>query len=120
MSSTLRIAVMEEQGTAPVTVFQLNGSLDASTKDTLESKAEEAIGSGASNLLFDLSGVDYMGSAGLRAFHAISKRIAVAETGPGKLKLVNPSDPVSRVLKTLGFDAFFEVHKDLDSALKSF
>jgi len=36
------------------------------------------------------------------------------------MKLLNPSDAVSRVFKTLGFDQHFSIHRDLDEALKSF
>lgn len=122
MSSTLRIAVSEEKGNVPVTILQLTGDLDGKTYQELDAKAGDLIGAGASNLLFDLSGVGFMGSAGLRALHAISNRVKTA--GPngsaGKMMLLNPSDAVSRVLKTLGFDQHFSIHHNLDEALKSF
>lgn len=122
MSSTLRIAVSEEKGNVPVTILQLTGDLDGRTYNDLETKAGEVISAGASNILFDLSGVGFMGSAGLRALHAVSNRIKTA--GPngsaGKMMLLKPSDAVSRVMKTLGFDQHFSIHSDLDEALKSF
>lgn len=122
MSSTLRIAVSEEKGNVPVTILQLTGDLDGKTYNELEAKAGEVIGAGASNILFDLSGVGFMGSAGLRALHAVSNRVKTA--GPngsaGKMMLLKPSDAVSRVMKTLGFDQHFSIHSDLDEALKSF
>jgi anti-anti-sigma factor len=122
MSSTLRIAVSEEKGNVPVTILQLTGDLDGKTYSELETKAGEIINAGASNLLFDLSGVGFMGSAGMRALHGISNKIKTA--GPngsaGQMKLLNPSDAVSRVFKTLGFDQHFKIHRDLDEALKSF
>jgi anti-sigma B factor antagonist len=122
MSSNLRIAVSEEKGNVPVTILQLTGDLDGKTYQDLETKAAEAIGGGASNLLFDLGGVGFMGSAGMRALHAISNKIKTA--GPngsaGKMMLLNPTDAVSRVLKTLGFDQHFSIHTDLEEALKAF
>ena len=36
------------------------------------------------------------------------------------LKLFNPSDEVSRVIKTLGFDSFLEIYRDRDEAVNSF
>lgn len=121
MSSTLRIAVSEEKGDTPITVLQLTGDLDGKTYLDLETKANEVIGAGASNLLLDLSGVGFMGSAGLRALHGISHRIKTAgPNGAGQMKLLKPSDAVSRVMKTLGFDQHFSIHDDLDAALKSF
>ena len=117
MSSTLHITVLEQKGNEHVTVLHLKGELDGSTYKDLESRANELIAEGAKNLLMDLSGVDYMGSAGLRAFHSTSNTLKAKE---GAVKLLNPSDTVARILKTLGFDQFFEVFTDLDEALGSF
>jgi stage II sporulation protein AA (anti-sigma F factor antagonist) len=122
MSSALRIAVSEEKGNVPVTILHLTGDLDGKTYQELEAKAAEVIGAGASNLLFDLSGIGFMGSAGLRALHAVSNKIKTAGPGgsAGKMMLLNPTDAVSRVFKTLGFDQHFSIHTNLEEALKSF
>ena len=118
MSSVLRIAVSQEQGSAPVTVLYLTGDLDGSTYQNLEAKASEIISGGANNLLLDLSGINFIGSAGLRALHGISNKLKAA--GNGQMKLLKPSDSVSRVLKTLGFDKFFSIHQEFETALTSF
>ena len=118
MSSALRIAVSEEKGSAPVTVLYLTGDLDGKTYQELETKAADLIGNGASNLLLDLSGINFMGSAGLRALHGISLKLK--DSGKGQMKLLNPSDSVSRIFFTLGFDKHFSIFKDLDSALAAF
>jgi len=122
MSSTLRIAVSQEKGNVPVTILHLTGDLDGKTYQELDAKVGEVIGAGASNLLVDLGGISFMGSAGLRALHAISNRIKTSgpNGSPGKMMLLNPSDAVSRVLKTLGFDQYFSIHNDMDVAIKSF
>jgi anti-anti-sigma factor len=122
MSSALRIAVSEEKGNVPVTILHLTGDLDGKTYQELEAKAAEVIGAGASNLLFDLGGIAFMGSAGLRALHAVSNKIKTAGPGgsAGKMMLLNPTDAVSRVFKTLGFDQHFSIHTSLEEALKSF
>jgi anti-anti-sigma factor len=122
MSSALRIAVSEEKGNVPVTILHLTGDLDGKTYQELEAKAAEVIGAGASNLLFDLGGIAFMGSAGLRALHAVSNKIKTAGPGgsAGKMMLLNPTDAVSRVFKTLGFDQHFSIHTNLEEALKSF
>lgn len=122
MSSTLRIAVTEEKGIVPVTILHLTGDLDSKTYQDLEAKANEIVGAGASNLLFDLSGVGFMGSAGLRALHAISNQIKSAGVNgsAGQIKLLKPSNAVSSIMKTLGFDQYFSIYDDLDTALKSF
>jgi anti-anti-sigma factor len=118
MSAALRIAVSEEKGNVPVTILHVTGDVDSKTYQDLEAKAGEVISGGASNILLDLSGVNFMGSAGLRAMHGIAGKLKTS--GGGQLKLLNPSDPVSRVMKTLGFDKYFDIHSSLDEAVKAF
>jgi len=118
MSSTLHIAVADEKGRVPVTVFHLSGDLDANTQPDLEQKAEKLISGGARNILIDLGQVGYMGSAGLRAIHSISNMLK--SSGGGNLKLLNPSDAVQRVFFTLGFDRYFDIKHDLNEAIQSF
>ena len=63
-----------------------------------------------------------MGSAGFRAIHAITNMLDHSESvGISKskhLKLFNPSDEVSRVIKTLGFDSFLEIYRDRGRSCK--
>lgn len=121
---TLHIMVGQEQGNVPVTVLKVEGDIDASTHNILQEKGSEVIAAGASNILLDLSGVHYMGSAGFRAIHAITNMLDNSESvGISKsmhLKLYNPSDEVSRVIKTLGFDSFLDIFRDRDEAVNSF
>ena len=121
---TLHIMVGQEQGNVPVTVLRVEGDIDAATHKTLQDKASEVIQAGAANILLDLSAVHYMGSAGFRAIHAITNRLDHdASSGMSKsqhLKLLNPTDEVSRVIKALGFDVFLHIYRDRDEALNSF
>lgn len=117
MSNPLRIAVSEEKGNTPITILHVSGDLDSSSYLALETKASELIAGGATNILLGLAEVQFMGSAGLRAMHGISTKLK--GTG-GQLKLLNPSEAVARVMKTLGFDKFFEIHGTLEEALKSY
>jgi len=117
MSSELHIEVKKNEGSIPVNILYLKGPLDANTQNGLVNKADELMGNGTSNLVIDLNGVDYMGSAGLRAINSVSK--SLTEKG-GKLGLSNPSEPVAKIMKTLGFDSFFNVYDTTESALKEF
>lgn len=117
MSNPIQIAVSEEKGNTPVTILRISGDLDSKSYMDLESKAGEVIAGGATNILLDLHEIHFMGSAGLRAMHGISNKL---KASGGKLKLLNPSDAVARVMKTLGFDKFFDIHATLDEALKGF
>ncbi len=122
--ATLNITAEQVQGNVPVTILHLHGDIDAATHPTLTAKAEEVVAQGAAHLLLDLGSVNYMGSAGFRALHAISNMLeAEGSTGMGKskrLKLLNPSEDVSRVIKTLGFDVYLDIFQNQDDAVRSF
>ena len=122
--SNLSVMIGEEQGNVPVSILRLEGDIDAATHKTLEEKASEAIVAGATNILLDLSAVKYMGSAGFRAIHSISNMLETGgSSGLSKskhLKLLNPTDEVSRVIKTLGFDVYLDIYTDRNEAINSF
>lgn len=122
--ATLNFLVGHAQGKVPVTILRVEGDIDASTHKALQDKAAEVIESGTKYLLLDLGGVKYMGSAGFRALHAISNMLHT-EDEPGMmksthLKLLNPTDAVARVIKTLGFDVYLDIFQDKDTAVNSF
>ena len=122
--STLNIMVGEAQGSVPVTILRLEGDIDAATHKSVADKAAEVIEAGTTHILMDLGGVKYMGSAGFRALHAVSNMLAGnASAGLGKsphLKLLNPTEAVARVIKTLGFDVYLDIYQDRDEAVNSF
>jgi anti-anti-sigma factor len=120
----MNILVGEEQGNVSVTVLKIEGDIDASSYKELQDKAAELIDGGAENFLLDLASVEYMGSAGFRAIHAIANMLN-KENQEGMfrsphVKLLNPQGEVARVIKTLGFDSFLEIHEDRSSAIASF
>jgi len=122
--ATLNIMVGQEQGSVPVTVLRVEGDIDAATHSTLQEKAFELIDAGSSNLLLDLGGVNYMGSAGFRALHAITNKLSDDDSAglskSSHLKLLNPTDAVARVIKTLGFDVYLDIYQDKNEAINSF
>jgi len=122
--TTLKIMVGQAWGNVPVTILKVEGDIDAATHKTLQEKASEMIESGSTHILLDLGGVEYMGSAGFRAIHAISNMLSDdASTGLAKsphLKLLNPTEAVGRVIKTLGFDVYLDIYQDRDEAVNSF
>ena len=122
--TTMNIMVGQAQGNVPVTILRVEGDIDAATHKTLQDKATEVVEAGATHILLDLEGVNYMGSAGFRAMHAISNMLDSDDAdGLSKspfLKLLNPTDAVARVIKTLGFDGYLDIFEDKDEAINSF
>ena len=117
MSSSLKITVLENQGEEQVAIVRLKGELDGSNYKDLQARVDEIIDGDTNNIVIDMSGLNFMGSAGLRALHTSAK--SAKEKG-GSVKLLKPSDAARRVLKTLGFDQFFDVYDELDDAIDSF
>jgi anti-sigma B factor antagonist len=119
MAEDLQIRISREDGDKAVSVLRLKGSLDANTQRELEAKAKEAVDSGAEYLLLDMSAVDYLGSAGMRAIHAITNILSPDDPSmrSARLKVVNPSPAAARVFKTLGFDSFIDIHDSIDEAI---
>ncbi len=130
------ITVSQEQGRVPVTILYLKGRLDSASYEQLQARAREAFDAGARNLVLDLSGVDYMSSAGLRALHSIffmfrgdspeesdkemEKGIAAGTFKSPHLKLVNPSKRVLEALDMAGYDMFLDIRHDQKEAIASF
>lgn len=136
MSSDFSIDVSSIQGRVPITLFKINGDIDANTYERLQAKAEEAFSNGTRYLLLDLSSVPYISSAGIRALHSLFNLMRSGSTEESEeavykgvrdgtyksphLKLLNPSEGVSRILSMSGYDMVLEVYKDLQQAVDSF
>jgi anti-anti-sigma factor len=132
----MTINVSQHQGKVPVIVIHVKGDIDASVASELETKAKDAIGAGAQDMLVDLSDVPYMSSAGLRTLHmlfetlrgkasresdqAMRRGLADGTFKSPHLKLLKPSARVAEVLKIAGYDMFLEIHADLNDAVASF
>jgi len=120
--SDLQIGVSREEGEKAITIMRLIGSLDANTQSTLEGKAREAVDSGAEYLILDMSGVEYLGSAGMRAIHGITNLLSPEDPSMRSpcLKVLNPSPAAAKVFKTLGFDSFIDIHDNINEAIAAF
>jgi anti-sigma B factor antagonist len=80
----------------------LAGRFDASQKD----KAQDVLESMSGSFVVDLSGLEYISSAGIGVLAATLKRLhASGET----LTLVNPSERVRSVLQLTGLDRVFPI-----------
>jgi anti-anti-sigma factor len=81
---------------SPNPTITLVGRLDTDTAPELDSALSKVLErKGIGRLVFDLSGLDYLSSAGIRCFVRARKAI---EPGGGKVALVNPQPGVRKVL----------------------
>jgi anti-anti-sigma factor len=130
--SELTITTSQAQGTAPVSVLHLSGQIDASTESRLLDQARAAHDGGSTHILLDLTDVNVIASAGLRAIQTIFKLFTPANDvelmrkhgdEPYKspyLKLVCPNQQIYYILNITGFMQNMLVYNNLDEALRSF
>ena len=136
----MQISFSKHEGNVPVMVMQLAGDIDASSYTDVINKAQEAYDDGARDLLIDLSKVPYVSSAGLMSLHTVVKIFAGHSVQPkdggrpyfrainkdqdepmrAHVKLLSPQPAVEQVLEMVGLKLFFDIHTDLETALKSY
>jgi anti-anti-sigma factor len=132
----MNIVTLSQNKPVPVTILQIEGSIDVQSADELLGQAKAAFDAGARNLVLDLDKVTFLSSSGLRAIHQIFTMLrdeTAADADPAvfqgisagtykspHLKLVKPSATVLNVLKMSGFDMFLDIYRDQAEALASF
>ena len=114
----------------------MDGDINSSNHEELERIVFQEIDAGTRYVLFDLSEVPFMSSAGFRTFMKVFKRLRALSEGVSEedlhkgintgtykspnLKLFKPNKLVAGTMKIAGFDMFLEVHEDMQAAIASF
>ena len=96
MSFTIQISQSAVVGQGPATVVKLNGRLDSATSPQAEKAMAGVLAARVNILIFDLSALDFISSAGLRVILGARKKIV---DGGGKCLLANPQPQIERVLE---------------------
>ena len=100
-----------------VTVFLPEGRIDTLAADEMDQALQAAVAGGSHKIVVDMSGVEYISSAGLRALAAVHVRSG-AEGGDLKLAALN--ERVTRVFNIIGFDLLMSLHDTSDAAIADF
>ncbi len=100
-----------------VSVLSVKGDIDSNTFRELIDRANQVLEQGYKNLVLDLSGADYISSAGLIALQTIVGR---AGTLGGKVVCAGATKRVSEVLGLTGFDKMLTIYPDVAAAKASF
>jgi anti-sigma B factor antagonist len=93
------------------------GRVDSSNATQLDNQLKELLDNGRYKLVLDLSGVNYLSSAGLRAMVAAVRE---CKKHRGDVRLATVSDRVTEVLKLAGLNVIFQTYEDKTSAVGSF
>jgi anti-sigma B factor antagonist len=107
---------ISEDTRADAVILVLSGKLDATTARTFEEKIFGLISSGSQRLVVDLSQMDFISSAGLRAFFLAAKRLHGTD---GKIVLCSMKDHVRQVFDLAGFSSIFSIYSSREEAIKS-
>lgn len=122
MNSDLRISSEQVQAEVPVTVFHVRGWLDAQSEEQLLEAARTSYDDGARYLLIDMSELDTLTSAGMRALQKVYQIFTPKEDHfkVAHLKLCNAPPQIYNVLGITGFLHNIPMYESLDAALQSF
>jgi anti-sigma B factor antagonist len=100
-----------------VSIIKIMGSVDAFTAGEATAFLKGEVDAGRTQLVVDLTEVEYMSSAGLRTVLMILKQVRQFD---GDLRLANPQEAVAKVLTMAGLTSIMSIYADLESAIDSF
>jgi anti-sigma B factor antagonist len=89
------------------TVVKLNGSLDLSTAPAIREQLIDVLHRGTGLLILDLSNILSCDTAGLAVLIGTQRRARLLGTN---MRLLAPSLPVTKVLRSTGLDRSFSIH----------
>jgi len=98
-----------------VDIVRPRGRIDSATAGIFERAVAEVFERGSQRLVLDLSRVDYVSSAGLRATLIVGKRMRAIPGG--KLALCALAPAVREVFEISGFVSIFTICASLDDAM---
>jgi anti-sigma B factor antagonist len=98
-------------------VFRMTGQMTLGTRlHEIESNISEVANQGIHKLILDLSGVEYLDSAGLGVLILLNGNMKVRG---GQFRLVAPGAKVLEVLKLTHTDSILTIDRNLEAALAS-
>ena len=100
-----------------VTLIEVAGRIDSMNAHELGDVLSDQIDDERVQMVLDLSGVDYMSSAGLREIVSALKGVRRKN---GDLRLTQPSDRVREVLEMAGLDTIFQIFSTQVEAVGSY
>lgn len=98
-----------------VLIITIDGRLDASSAPVAEGEINQALEGEQNRLLFDLSGLEYLSSGGLRVILGAAKEIRRRE---GKVALAALKEYVYEIFEVSGFTAMIPIKDTVEEGLK--
>ena len=107
----MKIQTLRQGGAATIV---LTGEVDAAQKAAVGGAIRDLIAQGETRLVFDVSGVTFMGSTGVACL-AHARKEAVSREGG--VALVNPPPMIRKMFCTLGIEKEFPVFPSREAAV---
>jgi anti-sigma B factor antagonist len=95
-------------------VMALKGRLDSVTVGRFTEQCTAWISAGKGNIALDLSGLDYVSSAGLSSILGAAKQV---QARGGRLVIAGPKGLVKEVFAISGFETVLSIFPDVESAI---
>jgi anti-sigma B factor antagonist len=118
------LSILEEKMEVTTTQYKrcdvvaASGRVDSQTAPRLEAALQEIMDAGRYNIVFDMSDVDFVSSAGLRVMIAVQK--TCKKWNRGELVLANVPQRIHETLDLAGFVPLFDIYDDMVEAVGSF
>ncbi|NJN79523.1 MAG: STAS domain-containing protein [Anaerolineales bacterium] len=116
----LKSEQIQRQGKDPVTVFNLQGWLDAQSEEMLLDAARKSHQSGDRYLIIDLTELAMITSVGIRALQKVQNLFTDKVENALQMRICNAPPEVYHVLKLTGILHDMPVYESLQSALLSY
>lgn len=108
-------SIMTQKLPSGIIALNLKGFLDAYTYEQLERTINEFFDNKIYRLVVDMSGVDYISSAGAGVFIGA---IGIAQENRGNIVIIRPTPSVKEVFDLLGLSQIFPITTSMESAIK--
>jgi anti-anti-sigma factor len=115
--STITITIRTEPSVPNLKIITLKGTFDAVTSMQVDKKMLPMIEQEKSNVILDLSNVDYLSSVGIMC---LAQYMVFLNTRNRALRFVKPPDHVFETLRIIGFGTKFEMYDTLEAVINSF
>ena len=99
-----------------IKVVILSGRLDVESAEKLSPTFFQAVEESPVGIIFDMGGVVFISSAGLRTLLITYKQ---ANASDKKIALIRTQPQVYKIFKVAAFDEMFNIFKDEDQAIKA-
>lgn len=108
---------LQEERQEKLSILSLAGRIDSSNAKVFEENLMGRLNTLARPVLLDLSGLQYISSAGLRVVLMAAKQ---QQGRSCKFALCSPSPEILEVFEVSGFNRIIEIHKEKGEALARF